>query len=420
MRAAEPFEPIAPEELPRLRWRTLWALFAVSALGGTGYIASVTIGTIAAAEISGTAAWGGVPIAATTIGTALAASLLGVLMVRIGRRRGVLLGLGVGTVGGVASVLALLAESIVLLLLASLLVGVANGTSQLGRYIAADLFATDRRASAISTVVWGTTIGAVAGPNLIAPAGAWARGMGVPELVGAYGLTMFFIGLAAVVAFVFLRPEPYALALPAEPGAAGVVGRSSNARVMAGRTVLAAALTLVATQAAMVLIMTMTPLHLMDHGHQLSAVGFVLSAHMFGMFALSPISGRLADRFGSPRVIAAGLATLASAALLAAAVPPGDGLWLTVPLFLLGYGWNLCFVAGSALLTRDLTLAERGGIQGLTDGLTWGTAAFASLAAGAIVAGTSFSVLALLAGVVLVAPLVALLRWHRTVTVVSA
>jgi MFS family permease len=421
MRAAERVEPIDPEELPRLRQRALWTLFTVSALGSTGYIASITVGTIAAAEISGTAAWGGVPITATTIGTALAASLLGVLMVRIGRRRGVLLGLGIGAVGGVASVLAILAGSIAVLLFASALVGVANGTSQLGRYIAADLFATDRRASAISTVVWGTTIGAVAGPNLIAPAGAWAGAMGLPELAGAYGMTMLFIGLAAVVAFVFLRPEPYAIAIPAEPGSvAAVEPRRSNARVMAGPTVLAAALTLVAAQVAMVLIMTMTPLHLLDHGHGLATVGFVLSAHMFGMFALSPISGRLADRFGSPRVIAAGLILLGGAALLAAAAPPEGGLWLTVALFLLGYGWNLCFVAGSALLTSDLALAERGRIQGLTDGLTWGTAAFASLAAGVIVAGASFSVLALLAGGVLVAPIVALLLARRKAVTATA
>lgn len=189
---------------------------------------------------------------------------------------------------------------------------------------------------------------------------------------------------------------------------------------MAGPTVLAAALTLVAAQVAMVLIMTMTPLHLLDHGHELATVGFVLSAHMFGMFALSPISGRLADRFGSPRVIAAGLATLAGAALLAAAAPPEGGLGLTIALFLLGYGWNLCFVAGSALLTSDLALAERGRIQGLTDGLTWGTAAFASLAAGVIVAGASFSVLALLAGGVLVAPIVALILARRKAVAATA
>ena len=185
MQAAERAAPVRPEALPILRRRVLRTLFVVSALGSTGYIASVTVGTIVAAEISGTAAWGGVPTTATTIGTALAASLLGVLMVRIGRRPGVLLGLGVGTVGGVVAMLALLSGSIAVLLLGSVLVGVANGTSQLGRYIAADLFAPDRRASAISTVVWGTTIGAVAGPNLIAPAGAWARAMGLPEFAGA-------------------------------------------------------------------------------------------------------------------------------------------------------------------------------------------------------------------------------------------
>ena len=139
--------------------------------------------------------------------------------------------------------------------------------------------------------------------------------------------------------------------------------------------------------------MTMTPLHLIDHGHGLATVGFVLSAHTFGMFGLSPITGRLTDRFGSPLVIAAGLAGLALAALLAALAPPDGGLLLTLALFLLGYGWNLCFVAASSLVSHGLSLAERTRVQGIADALTWGTAAFASLSSGLVVAYGSYTVL---------------------------
>jgi MFS family permease len=150
---------------------------------------------------------------------------------------------------------------------------------------------------------------------------------------------------------------------------------------------------LVMGQVVMVLIMTMTPIHLIDHGHGLTTVGFVLSAHTFGMFALSPISGRLTDRFGSPTIIAAGLGTLALAAVLAALAPPDGGPLLTLALFLLGYGWNLGFVAASALLTRGLALGERTRIQGIADGLTWGSAAVAGAASGLVVAGASYTVL---------------------------
>jgi MFS family permease len=173
---------------------------------------------------------------------------------------------------------------------------------------------------------------------------------------------------------------------------------------------------MVAGQVVMVLIMTMTPLHLTDHGHGLGTVGLVLSAHTFGMFALSPITGRLTDRFGSPRVIAAGLGTLGVAALLAALAPPDGGALLTIALFLLGYGWNLGFVAGSALLTRGLALAERTRVQGVADGLIWSTAALASLSSGVIVAYASYTVLGLLGVAVLVAPLLFLLARRRGIT----
>ena len=405
---------IDPARLPGLRTRMRWTLFAISALGSTGYIAAITVGTLVAADIRGDATLGGVPTAAATVGTATAAGLLSGLMLRVGRRAGLIGGLSVGLVGAVLAVVAVIGESILLLLLASALTGFANGVSNLGRYVAADLVPQERRASAIGTVVWGSTIGAVSGPNLVAPAGAAAESIGLPPLAGAYVLTVVFIGLAAVLAFVLLRPEPYALAdrsaLEMRPD--GEVAPSVRS-ILARSSVLVALVTLVIGQVVMVLIMTMTPIHLADHGHGLATVGFVLSAHTFGMFALSPISGRLTDRFGSLAVIAAGLSTLAAAGFLAAFAPPDGGILLTLALFLLGYGWNLGFVAGSTLLTRGLALGERTRVQGVADGLVWSSAAIASLMSGVIVAGASYTTLGLL-GVALLVPPALLLVTRRS------
>jgi MFS family permease len=386
---------IPPADLPRLRRRMRWVLFAVAALGSTGYIAAVTVGTLVAAELSGGAAMGGLPTTTTTIGTATAASLIALVMLRWGRRSGFLLGLAVGVAGGAIVLLSVLAESIPLLLLGSAFTGFANAAGNLGRYIAADMAVPERRASAIGLVVWGTTVGAVIGPNLTAPAGAVAISLGLPELAGPYGLTIGFIGLAWVVAAVGLRPEPYALADPsALPTAdARPMPAEPIAAIVARPSVAVALVSLVAAQVVMVLIMTMTPLHLIAHGHGLATVGFVLSAHTFGMFGLSPVTGRLTDRFGSPRVIASGLVGLALAALLAALAPADGGPLLTFALFLLGYGWNLCFVAASSLVSHGLGLAERTRIQGIADALTWGTAAFASLSSGLVVAAASYTVL---------------------------
>ena len=413
-RAAETARGLDPATLPGLRTRMRWTLFAISALGSTGYIAAITVGTLVATQIHGDATLGGVPTAAATIGTATAAGFLSGLMLRVGRRRGLLGGLLVGLVGALLAVSAVIVESIVLLLAASMLTGFANGVSNLGRYIAADLVAPERRASAIGTVVWGATIGAVSGPNLVAPAGVLAESIGLPELAGAYILTVGFIGLAGLLAFVMLRPEPYALAHPSALATRPDHEAAPLASALLLRpAVLVALVTLVAGQVVMVLIMTMTPIHLMDHGHGLATVGFVLSAHTFGMFALSPISGRLTDRFGSPAIIAAGLGTLGLAAILAALAPPDGGNLLTLALFLLGYGWNLGFVAGSALLTRGLALAERTRVQGLADGMIWSSAAVASLVSGVVVAGTSYTALGFL-GLALVVPPAVLLFLRRS------
>jgi MFS family permease len=398
-RAVEHAESVPPDELARLRRRMRWILFTVAALGSTGYIAAVTVGTLVAAEFSGGAALGGLPTTTTTIGTAAAASVLALVMLRAGRRPGLLLGLVIGAFGGAVVLGSVVAESIPLLLLGSAFTGFANAAGNLGRYIAADMAPPQRRASAIGLVVWGTTVGAVIGPNLTAPAGAVAVALGLPELAGAYGVTVLFIGLAWILSFVLLRPEPYTLADPSvlsPPVEISAAPSPELSGLLTRPSVAVALVSLVAAQVVMVLIMTMTPIHLIDHGHDLTTVGIVLSAHTFGMFGLSPITGRLTDRFGTVRVIAAGFIVLALAATLAAVAPPDGGIPLTLALFLLGYGWNLCFVAASSLVSHGLALSERTRVQGLADTLTWGTAAFASLSSGLVVAAASYTVLGLL------------------------
>jgi MFS family permease len=168
--------------------------------------------------------------------------------------------------------------------------------------------------------------------------------------------------------------------------------------------VLVAIVALVIGQFVMVLIMTMTPLHMTDHGHDLGAVGLVLSAHILGMYALAPISGKLTDRFGSPAVIYSGLAVLAVSGILAAVAPAEDDRLLLLALFLLGFGWNLGYVAGSALLTSGVSIVERTRVQGVADGLIWSTAAIASLGSGVLVASAGYATLGVLGAILVVIP----------------
>jgi MFS family permease len=413
---------VAPLDLPvsrlaALRRRTVGSLVAGVALGSTGHIAAVTVATIVANDLSGSALLSGAPGAAVVLGAALGATLLSRLMVVRGRRIGLATGYGIGVLGAVIATIAVITRSFPLLLFGTVMIGFGNSSNQLSRYTAADLYPTARRASAIGIVVWGATFGAVVGPNLVGPAGDLGVAIGLPPLAGAYLLPMLFVGSAAVLSLVMLRPDPYQLADRSEGDLSGDEGTATSlGKILAQPNVPIAMVSLVTVQVVMTLIMTMTPLHMTETGHSLSAVGLVISAHTFGMFALSPISGRLTDRFGSVKVILAGLIVTEFAAVLAAAAPMDGGVILFLALFLLGYGWNLGFVAGSALLTRGLGLAERTRVEGLTDSLIWSSAAAASLGSGVVVAAASYTALGLLGAAMIIVPAWLLVSRRRAVT----
>jgi MFS family permease len=391
-------------ERVRLRSRTVKVLVAGVALGSTGHIAAVTVAPIVASQLAGTSALSGVPGAAVVLGAAVGASALSALMARRGRRPGIAAGYGIGVIGALIAIAATVTGFVPALMLGMFFTGFGNSSNQLSRYVAADMYPFHRRAATIGIVVWAATVGAVLGPNLIGPSGNVAEAIGLPPLAGAYLVPIAFVGFAGLVSFISLRPDPFALADSTHVPVAGAA--TTSVRELVGRPTVAAALIgLVASQVVMVLIMTMTPVHMTAHGHHVETVGLVISAHTFGMFALSPISGRLTDRYGSPTVIAAGLIVTASASVLAALAPPDGGALLFLALFLLGYGWNLGFVAGSTMLTHGVDAADRTRLQGAADSLIWSSSALASLSSGIVLAFASYAALGLLGAALIVIPL---------------
>jgi len=395
---------LPPAELARLRRRTVWTLVGGVALGSTGNIAALTVATIVANDLTGSAALAGTPAAAVVFGAALGATTLSWLMSRRGRRPGLVVGYGLGVVGAGLAIAGVVASSLPILLLGSLLIGFGNSANQLSRYAAADLYPPDRRATALGVVVWAATVGAVVGPNLVGPSGDVAAAIGLPRHAGPYLVPTILVALAAILSFVRLRPDPYDLADHHSRSADDLGSASPLAEIVRRPQVLVSIVALVIGQFVMVLIMTMTPLHMTAHGHDLGAVGLVLSAHTFGMYALAPISGRLTDRFGSPTVIYGGLTVLAVAGVLAAIAPAEDDRLLLLALFLLGWGWNLGYVAGSALLTSGVSIVERTRVQGIADGLIWSTAALASLGSGVLVASAGYATLGVLGAILVVIP----------------
>ncbi|HUR16486.1 MAG TPA: MFS transporter [Candidatus Limnocylindrales bacterium] len=399
-------------DLDQLRRRTVGVLFAGVALGSTGHIAAVTVTSIVALELSHDRTLAGVPAAFVVFGAAVGATILGAIMGRWGRRPGLATGYLVGVLGATIAIAGIVVQSFPILLAGCLLIGFGNSSNQLSRYAAADMYPASRRASAIGIVVWAATVGAVIGPNLVQLSGDVAVTLGLPRLSGPYLVPMVLVSVAAVMSFVLLRPDPRELAEDH-----GAIDRAESAPARIGRvlrrpTVAMAILALIAGQFVMVLIMTMTPLHMTDHGHDLGAVGVVISAHVFGMFALAPISGRLTDRFGPLPVIYAGMTMVLGSALLSALAPPNDQLILLAALFLLGWGWNLGFVAGSSMLTGAVSRQERARVQGVSDALIWSTSAIASLGSGVIVGAWGFAWLGIL-GAVIVAATAAVVLWGR-------
>ncbi|MGI5163587.1 MFS transporter [Spirillospora sp. CA-253888] len=411
---------VAPPDGPHpAQRRVLAVLTATQVLGGIGVATGVAISTLAAATLSDSEAIGGLAQTSAVAGAGVLAVPMARAAARRGRRAALTLAYGAGTLGAAIAAIATAAEMWPLLLAGLFLFGGASAGGLAARYAATDLSRPGRSARDLSVVVWATTIGSVAGPNLARPADELGRSLGLAAWSGPYTLAAVTFGLSALGVLALLRPDP--LRLAAEKAATAVratakgaggspvtAGRGGWAALRASPRARLAIASIVVAHVVMVSVMTMTPVHL-NHGHaSLTIVGVVISLHIAGMYALSPLPGWLADRFGRIPVLLVGMALLAAAGALAAVSAPHEVTRLTVALVLLGLGWSFGLVGGSALLTESVPVADRPAVQGLSDLLMNGAAALGGLMAGAIVTALSYGALATVA-VVLVLPMTAAL-----------
>lgn len=390
--------------------RTLF--LAQSAVSG-GLIAMATVNAIAGADLSQVAMWAGLPSAVLLLATAFGAYFWGLMMNRSGRRRALTLGLGLGFVGALVSALALEGHSFPVFLLGMATLGLAQSAMQLGRFAAADVHRTEMRGRAIATVVLGGTIGAVLGPLLVGPASTFAAGLGLISLNGAYMLGVAFFLIGASVVAIGLRPEPLDIARELDSRdsqqQAASVGGQGLIEIIRRPGVLVAMLSMVVGQLVMVMLMVITTLHMRNLGHSLGQISIVISGHTLGMFAFSVFSGRLADRFGREPIIQVGALVLLTASLssrLSGEVAP-----LAVSLFLLGLGWNFCYVSGSAMLTDHLSTSEQPRVQGVNDLLVSLSSAAGSLGSGFVFAALSYSAMGLIGAGFSLLPIAGTLAW---------
>ncbi|MEU5806879.1 MFS transporter [Streptomyces sp. NPDC047718] len=368
---------VDPAELPRLRRRTSVVLITSQILGGLGVPVSIALTPALATEVSGTEALSGLASTAAVVGAALVSLPLAALMTARGRRPGLVLGYAIGATGAALVVLAAAVRNFPLLMLGMAAFGAASSANLQARFAAADLAAPDHRARAISVVVWASTIGAVLGPNLSAPASRTFAGTSIPETAGPFLWAGAVFVLTGTLLAVLLRPDPLltarALAGADEHVRGGHSVRAGFAAVKASPRARLALTTVAVSHTTMVSIMVMTPVDLGHHGAGIQLVGLVISGHIAGMFAFSPVMGWLSDRLGRLSVIGLAAGLLSLAALLAGTAGPRHGQ-SALGLFLLGLGWSAGMVSGSALLTDSVPTRARAAVQGLSD-LTMNTCA---------------------------------------------
>ncbi|WP_085912534.1 MULTISPECIES: MFS transporter [Pseudonocardia] len=398
--------------------RLLAVLAIGQVLGGTAVATSIAVSPLVAARLTGSPTVGGLASTAIVLGAAGAAALVARIAQRHGRRPALTWGYLIALVGAIGAVIGTAAGAAPVLLVSLVLMGSGTAVGLAARYAATDLAAPDRAGRALALVVWATTVGAVAGPNLLGPLQDVAAGLGLEPAAGPYLLCVAAFGCALLVSWIGLRPDPLARArelagTPAPGAGPGRAGAPVWTVLRGSRPALVGAAGIVLGHAVMVGLMSMTPVH-MDHGGAaLTVVGFVISMHIAGMYALSPVFGWLADRLGATVVLAGATVTLVAAAVLCASAAPTATGMLTAGLVLLGLGWSAALVGGSALLTSALPVTDRPRVQGSVDVAMNLAGAAAGVAAGVLVTVGSYAVLGIVAAVLTVPYLLVVLRATR-------
>ena len=374
------------ENLAKIQAKTVRTLALGQALGGFGFGSTLSVGAIMATELSGSAAWSGAAATLSTLGSAFAAIPLANIAARKGRRVALGLGAGLAILGALGMIVAATLRSFPVELVALFLLGSANAVGLQARFSAADIPTNRPKARDISIVVWATTIGAVIGPNLIAPGEALGLNLGLPHLAGPFLLTILAQTMSTTVFWFGLKPDPLLLAQSLNSDKEETVRRKFREAIPIIRRKPVAAFAIVSialSHIVMVSVMSMTPAHLSGEGHSLSDVGFTISVHVAGMYALSPIFGVISDRIGAKKTILLGQLIL----LLSLGVSgfgASDFSLVVVGLFLLGLGWSAATVAGSALLSQELDVSEKPIVQGLSDSLMNLSGAFGGAVSGTI------------------------------------
>jgi MFS family permease len=373
--------------------RTIRTLSAAQVFNGVGIAGTVAAGSLLVTSISNSESLAGLAQTTTVLGAALMALPLAKLTQKGGRRLSLMIGYSVGVIGSILAILGGTHKILFLMLTGTFLVGAASASGYQARFAAIDLASSENRSKNLSIVVWGSTVGAVAGPNLMQPAGNFSHFLNLPRLVGPYFIAGVSLSLATIVIFFFLKPDPYLTANLSSDGVTQKKHETTRAALRHIRAIPNASFAVASIgvgHLAMVSIMVMTPVHMSHMDVALSVIGLVISVHVLGMYAFSPIVGALSDKLGRVRVIQIGILILIAAATLAGLAPDMQTVPLGFALFLLGLGWSCTLIAGSTFLSESVSVEMKPASQGASDLVMNLMGALGGAASGLIIGLLSF------------------------------
>ncbi|QGU08441.1 Major Facilitator Superfamily protein [Corynebacterium occultum] len=377
------------------RRRVLTGLIFAQVMIGLSNGITLSMGSLLAASLAGPV-WGGSAATLTTIGAAIFAVPLARMVQRHDRRTSLSTGMLIGSLGAVLSIIGAQFSIFPVVLLAFLFLGAMSAVNLQARFAATDVAGEKTRGSDLSLVVWSTTIGAIAGPNLFTPSARFSAALGLEEHAGAYLLCL--VGqLIAIMVWWFTLPRGLKPAPDTSPAQSPVARLTPLAR----RAITSIAI----AHFSMVGLMSMAAVHMQGHGAGLTLIGLTISLHVAGMYALSPLFGVLTDKVGRSYTIFLGFGMLLVAACSLIFFPESERGIITAMIFL-GLGWNATLVASSALLNDATPTRHHARTQGRSDLVMNLAGASGGLLAGPVIglagmpalAGLVFVVVAVQAG----------------------
>ena len=396
----------------QLQRKTLKTLTAAHIGAGVGTAGTVAAGSLLVASITGSEELAGLAQTFSVLGAAALAIPLARLTSSGGRRRALSVGYAAGVVGSIFAILGGVNSNIYLMLTGSFLVGSASASAYQARFAAIDLVEEAHRAKQLSYVVWGSTVGAVTGPNLMSPAGDLAEKLNLPRLTGPYLISAFTLTFAALLIYMFLKPDPYLTALgEGKSYAAGKKHvKEALSHIWHKPIALFAILAIAIGHVAMVSVMVMTPVHMAHVDVSLRIIGLVISVHVIGMYAFSPIVGSFSDRVGKVKTIQIGLGILLLSCLVSGTAAADDVSRLGMGLFLLGLGWSFTLIAGSALLSSSVDSTLKTSSQGASDLVMNLAGAGGGAIAGVVISSLNYGWLCAFASI----PVITLALWSAS------